>query len=150
MVSRLGQLTDLHQSETCRIKLTEGARIKASITAMLKVIKAQIDGMQDAIDAFIAQDPTLSQNVKLLRSCKGVGPKSAQAILAMLPEIGALNRRQIAARRRRAHHQGQRLINPLRQHNRRPQSPARHSVHGCNDRQQTQSNLQGLLRASAG
>lgn len=56
---------------------------------MLKVIKAQIDAMQDAIDAFIAQDPTLSQNVKLLRSCKGVGPKSAQAILAMLPEIGA-------------------------------------------------------------
>jgi transposase len=97
MVSRLGQLTDLHQSETCRIKLAEGARIKASITAVLKVIKAQIDAMQDAIDAFIAQDPTLSQNVKLLRSCKGVGPKSAQAILAMLPEIGALNRRQIAA-----------------------------------------------------
>jgi transposase len=97
MVSRLGQLTDLHQSETCRIKRTEGARIKASITAVLKVIKAQIDAMQDAIDAFIADDPTLSQNVKLLRSCKGVGPKSAQAILAMAPEIGALNRRQIAA-----------------------------------------------------
>jgi transposase len=97
MVSRLGQLTDLHQSETCRIKLAEGARIKASITAVLKVIKAQIDAMQDAIDAFIAQDPTLSQNLKLLRWCKGVGPKSAQAILAMAPEIGALNRRQIAA-----------------------------------------------------
>jgi transposase len=53
MVSRLGQLTDLHQSETCRIKRTEGARIKASITAVLKVIKAQIDAMQDAIDGLV-------------------------------------------------------------------------------------------------
>jgi hypothetical protein len=53
MVSRLGQLTDLHQSETCRIKLAEGARIKASITAVLKVIKAQIDAMQDAIDGLV-------------------------------------------------------------------------------------------------
>jgi transposase len=59
--------------------------------------KRQIEAMQEAIDAFIAQDPALSQNAAILRSCKGVGPKSAQAILAMLPQIGALNRRKIAA-----------------------------------------------------
>ena len=46
-------MTDLHESETCRIKLAEGARIKASITAVLKVIKAQIDAMQDAIDGLV-------------------------------------------------------------------------------------------------
>jgi hypothetical protein len=48
-------------------------------------------------DTFIAEDPTLDENVKIMRSCKGVGPKSAQAILARLPEIGVLNRRKIAA-----------------------------------------------------
>lgn len=97
MVSRLNQLTSLHQSESCRAQQAATAKTKASIKAVLKVIAAQIDAMQEAIDAFIADDPTLSQNVAIMRSCKGVGPKSAQAILAMLPEIGALNRRKIAA-----------------------------------------------------
>jgi transposase len=97
MVSRLTQLTDLHQSEVCRVKLAAGPAIKKSIGAVIKVIKAQIDAMQQLIDAFIDADAALSQNVRILRSCKGVGPKSAQAILGMLPEIGKLNRRKIAA-----------------------------------------------------
>lgn len=97
MVSRLNQLTDLRQSESCRSQQAASAKTKASVEAVLKVLAAQIQAMQEAIDAFIAEDPTLSQNAKIMRSCKGVGPKSVQAILAMLPEIGALNRRKIAA-----------------------------------------------------
>jgi transposase len=97
MVSRLTQLTDLHQSEACRLKMPVGPAIKTSILAVMKTIKAQIDAMQQAIDAFVAADPVLSENAKILRSCKGIGPKSAQAILGLLPEIGTLNRRKIAA-----------------------------------------------------
>ena len=105
MVSRLTQLTDLHQAESCRVQQAATAKSKASIKTVLKVLDAQIEAMQEAIDAFIAKDAMLSQKVKLLRSCKGVGPKSAQAILA-----GARNRRpqpppDRRPRRRRAHHQ---------------------------------------------
>jgi transposase len=96
MVSRLNQLTDLRQGESRRAQLAPGTRIKASIKATLKVIDAQIDAMQEAIDAFIAADPAPAEKARRLRSCKGVGPKSAQAILAMLPEIGTLDRRKIA------------------------------------------------------
>ena len=97
MVSRLNQLKDLHQAESCRAKQAEGGAVKASVNAVLKAVGAQIDAMQAAIDACIAEDPILAENFKLMRSCKGVGPKSAQAVLALLPEIGALNRRKIAA-----------------------------------------------------
>jgi transposase len=97
MVSRLNQLTDLRQSESCRAQQAASAKTKASVEAVLKVLAAQIQAMQEAIDAFIAEDPTLSRNAKIMRSCKGVGPKSVQAILALLPEIGVLNRRKIAA-----------------------------------------------------
>ena len=97
MVSRLTQLSDLRQSESCRAQQAAGAAIRKSTDAVLKVLERQIEAMQQAIDAFIAQDPALSRNAAILRSCKGVGPKSAQAILAMLPEIGQLNRRKIAA-----------------------------------------------------
>jgi transposase len=97
LVSRLTQLTDLRQGESCRGQMAATGAIKLSISAVTDVIDAQIRAIQKAIDALIAKSPQLSANVKILRSCKGVGPKSAQAILAMLPEIGALNRRQVAA-----------------------------------------------------
>jgi len=97
MVSRLNQLIDLRQSESCRAQQAEAGPIRASIEALMSVIQAQIDAMQQAIDAFIASDPVLAENASLMRSCKGVGPKTAQAVLAWLPEIGTLNRRKIAA-----------------------------------------------------
>jgi transposase len=97
MVSRLNQLTDLRQSETCREKLAPSKAVKATIRDLLKAIDGQIAAMQAAIEAFIAADATLAENARLLRSCKCVGPKSAQAILGLLPEIGTLDRRKIAA-----------------------------------------------------
>ena len=97
MVSRLNQLTDLRQSEICRQKLAPGKAIEATIEILLKVIDEQICAMQKAIEAFIAADEASAENAKLLRSCKGVGGKSAQAILGFLPEIGTLDRRKIAA-----------------------------------------------------
>lgn len=97
MVARIVQLTDLSQSETCRSKMEPIAAIRASIDAVLRILGEQIKSMQKAIDAFVAADPTLKAKNAILRSCKGVGPKSAQAILAMLPEIGMLDRRKIAA-----------------------------------------------------
>jgi len=97
MVSRLGQLKDQRQSESCRAKQAEGEMVRASLKAMLDFLEEQIVAVQKAIDAAIAADPVLARNARLLRSCKGIGPQTAQAILAFLPEIGTLNRRRIAA-----------------------------------------------------
>ena len=97
LVSRLDQLSDLRQSESCRAQQAHEASVKASIGAVIEVLDSQIDAIQHAIDALIASDPILTEKASLLRSCKGVGPKNAQMILARLPEIGALDRRKIAA-----------------------------------------------------
>lgn len=97
LVSRLNQLTDLRQAESCRAKQAPDACIKASIDAVLAVLDVQIETVQRAIDHLIASDRTLAQKASLIRSCKGIGPKSTQAILALLPEIGGLDRRKIAA-----------------------------------------------------
>lgn len=97
LVARLVQLTDLRQSEICRSKMEPAGAVKASLVAVLQILDEQIKAMQKAIDAFIDADPVLKANAAILRSCKGVGPKTTQAILAMLPEIGKLDRRKIAA-----------------------------------------------------
>lgn len=45
----------------------------------------------------VLQSSTLQERELLLRSVPGVGPVVAQTLLASLPELGALNRRRIAA-----------------------------------------------------
>jgi transposase len=121
LVSRLDQLSDLRQSESCRAHQAHEASVKASIGAVIEVLDSQIDAIQHAIDALIASDPILTEKASLLRSCKGVGPKNAQMILARLPEIGALDRRKIAALVGVAPiYLQKRLIYKPRQHRRRP------------------------------
>jgi transposase len=97
MVSRPGQLKDQRQSESCRAKQAEGKMVKASLKTMRDFLDEQIAAVRKAIDAAIAADPLLARNATLLRACKGIGPQTAPAILAFLPEIGTLNRRRIAA-----------------------------------------------------
>ena len=80
LVSRLDQLSDLRQSESCRAHQAYEASVKASISAVIGVLDSQIDAIQHAIDALIASDPILTETANLLRSCKGVGPKNAQMI----------------------------------------------------------------------
>jgi transposase len=97
MVARLTQLTDLRQAETCRAQQATDPLVKQSVAVVLAAIDGQIETMQKALEALIEADPALSRKAEIVRSCKGVGPRSAQAILAMLPEIGTLDRRRIAA-----------------------------------------------------
>ena len=97
MLSRLGQLKDQRQSEGCRAKLAAGAQVKASLKAALGFLDAEIAALQKVIAAEIAADPALARDAALMRSCKGVGPQTVQAVLAWLPEIGTLNRRRVAA-----------------------------------------------------
>lgn len=86
MVSRLGQLKDQRQSESCRAKQAEGEMVRASLKAMLDFLEEQIVAVQKAIDAAIAADPVLARNARLLRSCKGIGPQTAQPSWPFCPK----------------------------------------------------------------
>jgi len=58
---------------------------------------AQIKAVEAQIRALLEQDRTLAQRVECLDRIVGVGPRSAWLVLAHLPELGALNRQQVAA-----------------------------------------------------
>ena len=57
----------------------------------------QIKRIDAEIAALINDHSSLRAADKALRGIKGIGPKVAASLLALMPELGRLNRRQVAA-----------------------------------------------------
>ena len=53
--------------------------------------------MDDQLQRTIEQTPAWREKENLLRTVPGVGPQTALALLAELPELGTCSRQQIAA-----------------------------------------------------
>jgi transposase len=63
----------------------------------IALLTATIAELDRRIAAAIAADPALLQRWRLLRSAPGVGPVVGATLLAALPELGEMTRRQAAA-----------------------------------------------------
>jgi transposase len=59
--------------------------------------KLQIQQVEAQIQALLQQDQVLARRVACLDQITGVGPRTAWLVLAHLPELGCLNRQQVAA-----------------------------------------------------
>lgn len=69
----------------------------AHYTAMLTPLAAEILALDAAMTAHIAAYPDLAQLDDLLQSLPGLGPVSSACLIGALPELGTLDRRQIAS-----------------------------------------------------
>lgn len=97
LVSRRKQLVQLHVSENNRLEHAIDKKVKNSINAVIKAIQSQIDKIDRQIKDWIEKMPKLNQRVQQLESIPGVGTTTAHMLVTELPELGILNRRQIAA-----------------------------------------------------
>lgn len=87
------------------------------IANVLKSIKKEIASIDQQIDKLIAKIPQWQARVDQLMSAKGVGKVLAYTLISELPELGQLNRKQIAAlvgiapmNRDSGDHEGKRFI----------------------------------------
>jgi transposase len=63
----------------------------------MRCLKRQVAALDRELSAFVQQMPTWRRKAELLRTTPGVGPVTSTTLLAQLPELGTLNRKQIAA-----------------------------------------------------
>lgn len=96
LLQRRRQLVDMRTMETNRKQLAS-ASIKSRIGVSVKFIDEQIDELDREIGDRIRKSPRWREHEDLLTSVPGVGPITARTLTAMLPELGRLNRKQIAA-----------------------------------------------------
>jgi transposase len=62
-----------------------------------KALQADVKLIEERIAKIVQADTTLKAKNAIIRSMKGVGPVLAHTLLALLPELGQLTRKQIAA-----------------------------------------------------
>lgn len=70
---------------------------RRSIDQVLNHLKAQIEALEKAIAKLVESDDEWRGKSHLLQSTPGVGPITAATLVADLPELGRLNRQEIAA-----------------------------------------------------
>ena len=96
LVERRRQLVLIRSQEKTRLPLSLGVAAE-SIKAHLVFLNEAIKNLEKQMDDFTNQHQELKEKSDILKSVPGISQVSALSILALMPEIGRLNRRQIAA-----------------------------------------------------
>jgi transposase len=96
LVARRRQIIQMMVAEKQREKRA-ARRPKKSIARLLKALQKELTEIDKDIDDAIRGSPVWREKEDLLASVPGVGTVISRTILAELPEIGTLDRRQIAA-----------------------------------------------------
>jgi transposase len=97
LVARREQLSKMHVEESNRMEHAVDKSIVSSIKAILKVIEHQIIDIDKQISDYIDQDQNLKHKSDIVSSAPGIGNTTAFMLVTKLPELGNLNRRQIAS-----------------------------------------------------
>jgi transposase len=93
LVARRNQLLELVNN---RLKQSWDEDAQQSIRDVLEVLKKQLKSIDSQLAKMLAADSENQRTIEILKSVKGVGPVMISTILAELPEIGKLNRGEIA------------------------------------------------------
>ncbi len=73
------------------------AEVRPRIEAHITWLELELDDLDTDLRQRIRRSPVWREKDDLLRSVPGVGPQVSLTLLAYLPELGTLNRKQIAA-----------------------------------------------------
>jgi transposase len=94
-LTRRRQVVEMLVAEKQRLTLARPA-VKKQIKAHIRYLQRQLSDIEGDLERAIAASPLWRAKEDLLRSAKGVGPVLSRTLLADLPELGTLNRKQIA------------------------------------------------------
>lgn len=96
LMARRRQIIAMITAERQRERMAP-PKVKKSIARLLKALRRELESLDGDIDQAVRTSPAWRVNEDLMASVPGVGATIARTILAELPEIGTLDRREIAA-----------------------------------------------------
>jgi transposase len=97
LVARRRQVVAMIVAERQRARHLSEPRLQRSVARILAALDAELRTLDKDLDDAVRNSPAWREKEDLLASVPGVGPTIARTLLAELPELGALDRRQVAA-----------------------------------------------------
>jgi len=97
LIARRRQIVDMMTMERNRRHMLTSKRLIKSVDRLLAVLQKELSSLEHELDDTIRGTPAWREKEELLTSVPGVGNTVARTLLADLPELGQLGRRQIAS-----------------------------------------------------
>ncbi len=97
LVARRRQIIQMIVAERQRQRRLVEKRTQKSIARLLRALEKELSALDQDIDDAVRGSPAWRAKEDLLASVPGVGPVIARTLIAELPELGTLGRKQIAA-----------------------------------------------------
>jgi len=94
--TRRRQIVEMLTAEQNRL-VSAPEWIRPDIEDLIAILKKRLAAINRDLNKLIRKSPLWREKDKILQSFPGVGPITASTIIAALPELGTLTRRQIAA-----------------------------------------------------
>jgi transposase len=76
---------------------TQDTSLQQSLKRTIRYLQTELGAIDQEIEQFLQAHQALEEQEKLLRSAKSIGRVTAATLLADLPELGQLDRKEIAA-----------------------------------------------------
>lgn len=96
LTARRQQLIGMLVMERNRLR-TAHARVRRDVQASIRWLEKRIGSVDDDIDEALKSCGVWREKVELLVTVPGIAERTATALIATLPELGQLNRREIGA-----------------------------------------------------
>ena len=96
LVARRRQLVEMITAEKNRMR-TATRRIRPKVQEHVRWLEEHLEDLDQDLGDFMRSSPMWKDKDELLRSTPGVGPVLSMTLLSGLPELGTLNRGEIAA-----------------------------------------------------
>lgn len=97
LVARRHQLLQMRSAEKNRSEHSYDKAIARSVTAVIKMFDRELKKIEEQLGSLISASEKLNQRVQTLISVPGIAETTAIMLVTEVPELGQLNRRQIAA-----------------------------------------------------
>lgn len=97
LVTRRRQIVAMIVAEENRARMATEREARKSIRRLLTALRRELKSLDADLDDRIRKSPLWRARENLLTSVPGVGPTVARTLLAEMPELGSLDRRQVAA-----------------------------------------------------
>lgn len=97
LVARRRQILQMLGAERQRLGRAGDVVLKKSLRRLITALERELGQVDGDIDQAVRASPVWRRKEDLLKTVPGVGPATARTLLAEMPELGSLDRRQAAA-----------------------------------------------------